>query len=139
MKADDRLGDDTGHFGEAAEDGLRMIAALETMPSLEPDCTDIFVAEAAVMIVERMAQVVEEEEPRDMAHARAGSLRARLRNADEAPEISADEYAAYRSHVEEATVEIVDPAGDEEANLEPVREKRKPTVRRFFKALTGGD
>src|SRR5438046_1738824 len=40
-------------FGTAAEDGLRMLAALETMPSLEPDFGEDLTAEAAVTIVEQ--------------------------------------------------------------------------------------
>src|ERR1700704_6627195 len=40
-------------FGTAAEDGLRMLAALETMPSLEPDFGEDLAAEAAVTIVEQ--------------------------------------------------------------------------------------
>ena len=138
-QANDKPADEMGFFGEADEDGLRMIAALETMESLEPDCADILIAEAAVLIVERSAPVVEDEYASDIVEAPAGSLRARLRSAGEPLETKVDEYAAYRSHVEEATIEIVETAGADRASSEPVHERKQPPVRRFFKALTGGD
>jgi hypothetical protein len=58
----------------------------------------------------------------------------------EAPDIDADEYAAYQGPIEEAVVEIVE--------IEPVESPPEPPPlprpqirrppRRFFKALTGG-
>src|SRR5690606_5590975 len=39
-------------FGSADEDGLRMLAALETLTSLEPDYTEDLAAEACVTIIE---------------------------------------------------------------------------------------
>src|SRR5262245_48996900 len=43
----------SGGFGAADEDGLRMLAALETLTSLEPDyAVDLAVEEASVTIIE---------------------------------------------------------------------------------------
>ncbi len=39
-------------FGAADEDGLRMLAALETLTSLEPDYSDDITSEASVTIIE---------------------------------------------------------------------------------------
>lgn len=124
-------GDDPGRFGEAAEDGLRMLAALERMPSLEPDYCDDLTAEASVTIIETAAAEAAEDAPR-------GSLRARLGDVGEAPDIDADEYAAYQGPVEEAIVEIIEMRGPEADASAPRREKKLPMARRFFKALTGG-
>jgi hypothetical protein len=125
-------------FGAAAEDGLRMLAALETMQSLEPDFGEDLAAEASVTIIERavasdVAADQEQDEPPP-----AGSLRARLGNAGVAPDIIADEYAAYQGPVEEAVVEIVElpgPAPDRSGRRR--RRKDRPATRRFFKTLTG--
>src|SRR5471032_3173891 len=68
-------------FGSAAEDGLRMLAALETMPSLEPDFGDDPSAEAAVTIVEQTSAGSRSTSDKDVASAqnvRRRSLRARL-------------------------------------------------------------
>jgi hypothetical protein len=130
-------GDDPGRFGEAPEDGLRMLAALETMTSLEPDYCDDLAAEASVTIIETAAGAGEgdrgsaEEAPR-------GSLRARLGGVREAPDIDADEYAAYHGPVEEAIVEIIELPGPEADASAPREDKKLPVAHRFFKALTGG-
>jgi hypothetical protein len=132
-------GADLAPFGEAEEDGLRMLAALETMPSLEPDfCGDV-AAEASVTIIER-AQLASGEPPEVAEEAPPGSLRARLGNVGEAPDIDADEYAAYQGPIEEAVVEIVQiklPEPPPEPPPLPRPQIRRPP-RRLFKALTGG-
>jgi hypothetical protein len=62
-------------FGDAPEDGLRMLAALETLTSLEPDFCDDLAAEASVTIIERVGY-----DPHDLeaAGGDARSLRERL-------------------------------------------------------------
>lgn len=131
-------------FGEAAEDGLRMLAALETMESLEPDFCGDLVTEASVTIIERADTRTEPEEGADLPPA--GSLRARIGDLGEAPDIDPDEHAAYQGGVEEAIVEIVEvapvkavaspPAGTPVPL--PLRLKKARQAHRFFKALTGG-
>lgn len=91
---------------EPAEVGLRVLAALESMPSLEPDYCDDLAAEASVTIIERADANEPQLEPR---HAEGhGTLRARLHDMGEAPDILPDEYAAYQGPIEEATVEIIE-------------------------------
>ena len=129
-------------FGEAEEDGLRMLAALETMDSLEPDFCGDFVTEASVTIIERADVTLEEEEPET---APAGSLRARLGGIGEAPDIDPEEYAAYLSDVEEATVEIVEVVPPPVPVISPVvgpselPAARPKRAHRFLKALIGGE
>jgi hypothetical protein len=80
-----------GEFGDAAEDGLLMLAALEKLSSLEPDyCDDQPVEEASITIVDHFVA------PGGAAEAGDG------------PALDADDYAAYHGPVEEATVEIVE-------------------------------
>jgi hypothetical protein len=122
-------------FGAAAEDGLRILAALETMQSLEPDFGEDLAAEASVAIIERTV-ASDTAADQEQEAAPAGSLRARLGNAVAAPDIIADEYAAYRGPVEEAMVEIVEvPAPDLSGRR---RRKSRSGPRRFFKTRTGG-
>ncbi len=132
-------------FGQAEEDGLRMLAALETMDSLEPDFCGDLVTEASVTIIERADTRSEpEEEPEP---PRAGSLRARLGGIGMAPDIDPDEHAAYQGDVEEASVEIVEvaplppavPAAAEASAPVPLRPKRAQQAHRFLKALIGGE
>src|SRR5262245_58066897 len=126
-------------FGDAEEDGLRMLAALETMDSLEPDFCGDEVTEASVTIIERVEiEGPPVEEPVELP---AGSLRARIDGIGEAPDIDPDEYAAYLSDVEEAVVEIVEVAPTRaqviaapEAAPPPVAPK---SADRFFRALGG--
>ena len=133
-------------FGEAEEDGLRMLVALETMESLEPDFCGDLVTEASVTIIERaeMTATPDEEEPELPP---AGSLRARLGGIREASDIDPDEHAAYLSEVEEAIVEIIEvvpsqaavPAAAEISAPLPGRLKKAHQAHRFLKALVGGD
>lgn len=133
-------------FGHAEEDGLRMLAALETMDSLEPDFCGDLVTEASVTIIER-ADSRAEPEHEDPEPAPMGSLRARLGDLGEAPDIDPEEHAAYLSDVEEAVVEIVElppsqpsaPAAEEIPEPFPPRSKPAQQAHRFFKALIGGD
>jgi hypothetical protein len=129
-------------FGDAEEDALRMLAALETMDSLEPDFCGDDVTEASVTIIERAN--VEAQPAEEAVEPPAGSLRARLDDLGDAPDINPDEYAAYLADVEEAIVEIVEVAplpqpvassGMGPSEL-PARPKR---AHRYLKALTGGD
>jgi hypothetical protein len=98
--------DDPTLFGAAVEDGLRMIAALETMPSLEPDFGDDLVGEASVTIVERATCF---DEPSPLHEARLPPALPQGRRQHEALEtadVDAENYAAYRGPVDEAVVEI---------------------------------
>ena len=92
--------------GQPEEVGLRVLAALESLPSLEPDYCDDLAAEASVTIIER-AGSNECAPDRGQADA-AGSLSARIHGMGEAPDIVPDEYAAYQGPIEEAVVEIVE-------------------------------
>lgn len=84
-------------FGSSPEDGLRMLAALETMPSLEPDYA--FEAEveeeASVTIIERAADTRE-----------VTSLQARLEEIGAALDAGGEEREPATGAAEEATVEI---------------------------------
>jgi hypothetical protein len=127
--------------GLEAEDGLRMLAALETIESLEPDFGDDLAAEASVTIIERAVVAAPEEPHSPAVEAPQGSLRARLDEVTDPLDIDADEYAAYVGPVEEAVVEIVEPgyapASDPETRAP--RRRSLPVGHRFLKALTGGD
>ncbi len=133
-------------FGEAEEDGLRMLAALETMDSLEPDFCGDEVTEASVTIIERAAMPAEPEEE-DPEPPPAGSLRARLGGIGMAPDIDPEEHAAYQGDVEEAIVEIVEvaplpPAVPAEVDaFAPVRlrPRKAQQAHRFLRALIGGE
>jgi len=147
--------DDAEGFGSADEDGLRMLAALETLTSLEPDYSDDLTAEASVTIIEAAGyDVVAEALARDPADGR--SLRALLQESDEPPRLLLNGYETFGGPGEEATVEIVHVVHDFEA---PETTTRKPTAnpatslaeriaaatgrgaagRRFFKALSGNE
>jgi hypothetical protein len=98
-------------FGSAAEDGLRILAALETMPSLEPDFGDDPSAEAAVTIVEHTGVSSRGTSDKDVASAqnvRGRSLRARLGEMARPFDADADFGPALLGPIEEATVEIVE-------------------------------
>jgi len=133
-------------FGAAEEDGLRMLAALETMDSLEPDFCGDEVTEASVTIIER-ADFAAEPEEEEAEPPPAGSLRARLGGMGEVPDIDPEEYAAYLAGAEEATVEIVEVGAAraavtttaERSSPLPLRSKKLHHAHRFLKALIGGD
>jgi hypothetical protein len=121
-------------FGTAAEDGLRMLAALETMPSLEPDFGEDLTAEAAVTIVERTGASDGAGSDRDIASpqkVRGRSLRVRLGDMANPFDADADYNAALLGPIEEATVEIVEVRENDFAMLPPGpapsrRKGRKP-------------
>ena len=75
-------------FGLADEDGLRMLAALETLTSLEPDYSDDLTAEASVTIIESVGYDIVAEALADAA-ADGRSLRALLHRARRTAEIAA--------------------------------------------------
>lgn len=145
--------DDSEGFGHAGEDGLRMLAALETLTSLEPDYSDDVAAEASVTIIESAGHDV-------VAEALGGgaggsrSLRARLHDFDDAPDAALYDYDDFSGPGDEATVEIVEaghsfdapePArGSQPGNPSSLAERiaaatgRRAAGGRFFKALSGG-
>lgn len=135
-------------FGDAPEDGLRMLAALETLTSLEPDFCDDLAAEASVTIIERVGH-----DPHDMEAAGGDtrSLRERLQDArpqnmSDYVDDDGDETGPYRSLADEAVVEIVE-IGDVAADIaETEKDPQPPAIKegrrgratsRFFKALSG--
>jgi predicted flap endonuclease-1-like 5' DNA nuclease len=130
---------------EDAEHGLRMIAALTTMPSLEPDCAeimmeeiDIMTEEADITIIERASvQFDEEDDAGERGALGVGdSLQARSYD-DKAPKTNASTRAGYYDDVDEAIVEIIDvDEGDEGDDLLSPQDGA-PTRRKFFRALTG--
>jgi hypothetical protein len=100
-------------FGNAAEDGLRMLAALETLPSLEPDFGDDLADEATVTIIERRPDPVAGSAPAPVRAARvpARSLRSRLEDVGVPHAAGADETVSVPVIDEEAAVEIVGESG----------------------------
>lgn len=130
---------------EDAEHGLRMIAALTTMPSLEPDCAeivleapDVMSEEADITIIERASVQFDDEE--DVAQREAlgaGDSPLMRSNADGTPQINAATRAGYFDDLDEAVVEIFDVGEGEEADdlLNP--QNGAPARRKFFRALTG--
>jgi hypothetical protein len=90
-------GNDLAGFGAAPEDGLRMLAALETMPSLEPDFAFELAPEeeASVTIIERAPA------SRDLT-----SLQTRLEEISAALDAEGEEGEPATGAAEEATVEI---------------------------------
>lgn len=137
-------------FGTADEDGLRMLAALETLSSLEPDYSDDLAAEASVTIIESFGDdVVAEALTSDMPNR---PLRALLRE-DKGPELLLNGYETFLGPGDEATVEIVEIGAafaEDTAGTEPAIQStslaeriaavagRGATGSRFFKALSGG-
>ena len=150
----EHLPDDGEGFGNAGEDGLRMLAALETLTSLEPDYTDDLNAEASVTIIESAGyDVVAEALARDADEGR--SLRSLLQSRDEAPRLLLNGYESFNGAGEEATVEIVEaphphafdapevPGKLHRVNPTSLAERiavatgRGAVGSRFFKALSG--
>lgn len=141
-------------FGRAHEDGLRMLAALETLTSLEPDFSDdLMVEEASVTIIESAGEDVIAgafaAEPFD-----ARPLRRLLHDDDApapAPALLLNGYETFLAPGEEAMVEIVEvthgfdnpqPMTDRPiANPTSLAERISAATGRngrFFKALSGG-
>jgi len=130
---------------EDAEHGLRMIAALTTMPSLEPDCAeimmeeiDIMTEEADIIIIERASvQFDEEDDVGDRGAPGVGdALQARSYD-DKAPETNAVTRAGYYDDLDEAIVEIIDvDKRDEDDDLINPQDGARAR-RKFFRALTG--
>jgi hypothetical protein len=120
-------------FGAAAEDGLRMLAAIETMDSLEPDFSDDPAGEASVTIIERSP--FDAAEPRDTPPSLQGAARRQASASDS----GSGERPTYLGPLEEAVVEIFEGPGPAPVAAGPRRQKSRPVGRRFFKALTGGD
>lgn len=122
-------------------------------PASDFELPDLSFAEADVEIVSRVHRFGPEtnldDVPPSSPVATAGdpaSLKSRLRSARPSPDINASDYVAYRSQVEEASVEIVKraPTGPKIENhrQSDIEGKTRPdgdlkTVRRFLKALTG--
>lgn len=108
--------DDPAPLGDAAEDGLRILAALETMESLEQGfCDDAVDEEASVTIIEH-ATPFDMSPPLDSAAAPGEPDRSGV---PKAPEVDADRHAAYHGPIEEAVVEIFHPRGPAPEASEP--------------------
>jgi len=145
-------GDHNG-FGAADEDGLRMLAALETLTSLEPDYSDDITSEASVTIIESVGfDAVADALAAEAAAGR--SLRSLLTARDELPRLLLNGYETFAGAGEEATIEIVeiDHSFDGPRHAEQVPPSHPSTLAeriaaatgrrapggRFFKALSGG-
>ncbi len=84
-----------------------MLAALETLTSLEPDYSDEIAAEASVTIIECAGyDAVAEALGGDAGDGR--SLRARLHDFVDAPDPALHDYDDFSGPGDEATVEIVE-------------------------------
>jgi hypothetical protein len=94
-------------FGTAAEDGLRMLAALEAQPSLEPDFGDDLAAEATVTIIDRRPDPVGAPAPARAVRIPTRSLRSRLEDVGGPPALGVDDRADVPVSAEEAAVDIV--------------------------------
>jgi hypothetical protein len=144
-------GDPNG-FGAADEDGLRMLAALETLTSLEPDYSDDITSEASVTIIESAGfDAVADALAVEAAAGR--SLRSLLTARDEPPTLLLNGYETFAGAGEEATIEIVeiDHSFDGPRPAEQAAPSHPSTLAeriaaagrgaaggRFFKALSGG-
>lgn len=145
--------EDADGFGHADEYGLRMLAALETLTSLEPDYSDDLAAEASVTIIESAGyNAVAEALAGDAGDTR--SLRARLHAFDDAPDIALNDYDTFGGTGDEASVEIVEvvhsfdapePTGATQpthptslAERIAAATGRGAAGSRFFRALSGG-
>ncbi|WP_424958061.1 hypothetical protein [Hyphomicrobium sp. 1Nfss2.1] len=136
-------------FGADEEDGLRMLAALQTLTSLEPDYSDDLAAEASVTIIETAGNVVFDDpgagnaaDPRPLRH---------LIEKSREPQLLLNGYETFLGHGDEAIVEIVEishpreeleNAPERPRSMQPgslVERLAAATGRgsRFFKALSG--
>jgi hypothetical protein len=139
--------DEGDGFGNAPEDGLRMLAALETLTSLEPDFCDDIAAEASVTIIECAAY--EADDDRTPSSAEVVPLRSRLHDVEEHPDDLDLDDVPLHALADEAIVEIVEivdvaaitdagtseGATDTAAPAGPTAERPRGTSR-FFNALS---
>jgi hypothetical protein len=145
--------DDPHGFGVADEDGLRMLAALETLTSLEPDYSVDLASEASVTIIESAGfDAVADALAGEAAAGR--SLRSMLPGREDPPKLLLNGYETFVGAGEEATIEIVeiDHSFDGPSHAEPAPRRHPSTLAeriaaatgrgaaggRFFKALSGG-
>lgn len=146
-----------GGFGEADEDGLRILAALETLTSLEPDYSDDLAAEEASVTIIESAASGNWTDGFGADAAAARPLRDLLRQSDQAdyePGLLLNGYETFLAPGDEAVVEIVEVGHhfeDADVAEPPTRSpSHQPTSLaeriaaatgpsgRFFKALSGG-
>lgn len=101
--------DDGEGFGSGDEDGLRMLAALETLTSLEPDYSDDFAAEASITIIDaaghELVAAAFSDDPEDIRSLRR-SREPADRGAD--PALLLNGYETFLGPGDEAIVEIVE-------------------------------
>jgi hypothetical protein len=144
-----RCDNDGEGFGSADEDGLRMIAALETLTSLEPDYADDLPAEeAAVTIIDA---IDEDAVAEALGTGDASPPRTLWQGDGSGPTLLLNGYETFTGMGEEASVEIVEvgPTFDAEPAPEarPAQQPASLAERiaaagrgrrgRFFKALSG--
>jgi predicted flap endonuclease-1-like 5' DNA nuclease len=130
---------------EDDEHGLRMIAALTTMPSLEPDCAeimmeapDIMTEEADITIIERASVQFDDEEDAVQSEAlRVSDLPLMRSSEDDSTQINAATRASYFDDLNEAVVEIVDVDGGDDVDDLLCPQNGASARRKFFRALTG--
>lgn len=134
---------DPGDFGAADEDGLRMLAALETLTSLEPDYYEDPTSEASITIVETAGAIAYDEGARP--------LRRLTEDTHSDPALLLNGYETFLCLGEEATVEIIEVVHtfDTPEQPPPLPRTAQPSSLvdrlasvtgrggRFFKALSG--
>jgi hypothetical protein len=136
-------------FGGEDEDGLRMIAALETLTSLEPDFSDDLTAEASVTIIET-AGGDDRYGAWSQRTADHRPLRHLIDEARSDPGLLLNGYETFLGQGDEATVEIVETTHsfDEPEPLARAKSAHPASLAerlaaatgrsgRFFKALSG--
>jgi hypothetical protein len=138
-------------FGGQDEDGLNMLAALETLSSLEPDYADDIIAEASVTIVE----CADEDLVQALAQERRGAPSPlRPPPAPASHQLLLNGYENFLSPGDEAEIEIVEIAHTFEPTEHTVAERTAPAslaerlaaaaarqrpTSRFLKALSGDE
>jgi len=140
-------------FGSEAEDGLRMLAALETLTSLEPDYSDDLAYEASVTIIDAaghdLVAAAFSAEP-DNYRARRRLLESQAASPE--PSLLLNGYETFLGPGDEAIVEIVEPAAEiGDPDTAPVKSNSAQPASlterlaaatgsgaRFLKALSGG-
>jgi len=140
-------------FGTADEDGLRMLAALESLTSLEPDYSVDLIAEASVTIIEAadneiLADAFDElprrQHPRSPAYDAPSLNLPNGYDPFDGPSAFLDEEAIVEIIEAPPAFDEVDPPGSRQVPQPASLSERIASVAgrsaggRFFKALSGG-
>ena len=124
---------DDAHTGAAVDDGLRILAALEEMESLEPDFSDDPASEASVIIIERASTFEAYREDDEGASGSVDSGTAR-----KPPGKDIHTRVIYQGPIEEAEVEIFEgPVVPPDLPEDEPETKAHRVTRKYITALTG--